>query len=275
MRITITGSTGFIGQSLLRYFENQGLGDYHVAPLKRGSNVSLHMVENEPDVIINCAGEIYDEESMVEANVEYLKKILDNARSLGNKCKIIHLGSSSEYGRKLHPTREYDDLEPVTFYEVTKACGTMLCQAYVRKYGMDICIIRPYSVYGKLEPTHRLIPTVINNIKSGRLVKVSPGKHDFIHIDDFIKGVVTLIEKGKSGSIYNCGGGKQYSNREVVDIIGKIIGKEYKVEEIEKLREFDSDYWVSDSRKLQNLGWTPYHTLETGLAEVINGHPLP
>jgi dTDP-glucose 4,6-dehydratase len=262
MKRFITGHSGFIG----RHFRESVTGSKYL--YNKGEPVE-HVLRYQPDYIFHFAGEIYDESVMFDSNIVLTHKLLEYAKQLPNLRAFIYVGSSSEYGRKDHPMSETDLLEPTNMYEATKGAATLLCQAYAREYGVRVMIARPFSVYGKHEPKHRFIPTIQSRIKSNKVLKVSEGVHDFIHVTDFIGGLLTLTEVGKAGEIYNFGTGVQTSNIELVKIIESLMHKRANIERISPLHTYDSNSWVADISKARSLGWKPEIGLTEGLSRVI------
>ena len=261
-KIAVTGSSGFLG----KHFLDKVKANYHL--YNKGSLIR-DIINYEPDYIYHFAAELYSEADMLQSNVILTQELLEATRFLPNLKAFIYIGSSSEYGRKSRPMKETDYLDPTTMYEATKGAGTLLCQAYARSRGVPVVIARPFSLYGKHEPAHRFIPTVINKIINNETISIAPGVHDFIHIDDFIDGLLMIAEDPKPAEIYNFGTGVQTSNEELVSLIEKIMKKKANKEIVPPLHTYDSDSWVADSTKASLLGWKP-RSLEDGLAEIIN-----
>ena len=262
----VTGHNGFIGKHLLERLKARRTYLYN-----RDEPVES-LATFKPNYIYHLAAEIYKEDEMLDSNILLTYKLLEQARKLPDLKAFIYIGSSSEYGRKDHPMSETDYLDPTNMYEATKGAGTLLCQAYARTYGVPVVIARPFSLYGEHEPRKRFIPTIIKNIKKHRRLDISPGVHDFIHIDDFIDGLFILAENTHPGEIYNFGTGVQTSNEELVELIEDIIGdKALKALKalIDPLHNYDSDCWVADISKAEELGWKPNHTLESGLTLTV------
>jgi len=258
----ITGSTGFMGSHLLKRLR----GDKYL--YSRGQDVSV-VAEYKPDYIIHLAGEIYNNSEMVDSNILLTHHLLEQAKNLPKLKAMIVIGSSSEYGRKDHPMSEKDFLDPTTIYEATKGAATLLCQAYARTYTVPVMVVRPFSVYGLYEPKHRFIPTIIRNLRKRLPIRIAPGAHDFIHVDDFIDGILQVLSHPQAGEIYNFGTGIQTSNQELVSIIEKVMNKSVKKRFVKKMRAFDSDCWVADISKARSIGWKPKIGLVEGLTRVI------
>jgi len=258
----ITGHSGFLGKHFKERVKlNSFLFD------KGGRTIACS--NYQPDYIFHFAGEIYEEDEMFDSNIKLTHDLLEEARKLPELKAFIYIGSSSEYGRKDHPMSETDYLDPTNLYEATKGSGSLLCQAYARSYGVPAMVARPFSLYGKHEPSKRFIPTIINSIKKNRRLNVSEGVHDFIHVDDFIDGLVLLAENPQPGEIYNFGTGVQTSNNELVEMIEGIMGKKAIMNPVPPLRAYDSACWVADIAKARSIGWKPKISLLDGLTRVI------
>lgn len=266
MKVFITGATGFIGQNLLQHLRGNNFYLY-----SRGEDVSEALIKFQPDYVYHLAADIYDDTEMFNSNIKLTYDILDTLKSLPIKG-MVYVGSSSEYGRKNHPMKETDYLDPVTMYEATKGAASLLCQAYARTYNVPVVIARPFSVYGPHEAPHRFIPTLIRSYKLAEPIKVSPGVHDFIHVDDFCEGLRLVCENAFAlkGEIYNFGTGSMYANEEVVQIIERMTKYTFDKEVVGKMRPFDTDMWVCDNSKARSIGWKVTKTLPEGLAELLS-----
>jgi nucleoside-diphosphate-sugar epimerase len=81
-------------------------------------------------------------------------------------------------------------------------------------------------------------------------MKLYQGYHDFIFIDDFVRGINTLVTTDNNlyGDIVNFGSGTQYSNFEVLNMFEKITGKFAPVEKVEQIsKSFENNIWVCDT----------------------------
>lgn len=263
MKLFLTGSTGFVGKHILERWD----GDVFV--YSRGQDFQC-VKKYRPDFIIHAAGEIHKEDEMFESNIALTYRLLEVVKELKDLKAMVYIGSSSEYGRKKKPMKEADFLDPTTLYEATKGAGSLLCQAYARTHHLPIMIARPFSLYGKHEPKERLIPTAIKYVKAGWRMKLAPGNHDFIYIDDFIDGLFMLLENPQFGEIYNFGTGYQLSNEEVVEVIEQVVGKNVKHERVGKMRSYDSCNWACDYSKVNRLGWEPKITFYEGIKRSVS-----
>jgi nucleoside-diphosphate-sugar epimerase len=245
--ILITGSNGFVGKNLVEFYNSK----YNVITYTRSDNLEEILSINKPEIIINCAAEIYNEENMFSSNLELTHKLINYV--IKTKSKLIHIGSSSEYGRKEYPSSEKDRLDPTTPYEATKGAATLMCVGYAKYYKLPIVVARPYSVYGKYEKDYRLFTSIYNAYINNKKMTLYDGYHDFIYIKDFINGLDILLNSDNekiSGDVVNFGSGIQYSNYDVLMIFNSIFGYIPDCIEVNKkmIKPFESSIWLCDTR---------------------------
>lgn len=263
MKVFVTGTNGFIATNLISRLKRDG---HTVESSTRGDSITRKLLEFKPDHIHHLAVEAYHPDKMVESNILLTHEILEYCRA-NPVTKLVVYGSSSEYGRKSHPMKEIDLLEPETIYEGTKAASSLLARSYAFTYKIPIVIIRPMSVYGPHEKSHK----VITRILTGNLKYLSPNAcHDWIYIDDFIEAVIRIVEHPSNPlfDIVNIGTGTQRPNIDIHRIAEGIIGKPIHYEEVATTQGVgvDSQMWVCDPSHLKNTyGFTPSITLEEGI----------
>lgn len=266
MKILITGTTGYVGSNLLLKYSS-----YSNNLLSWGkTSVYQEIYDFRPDVIFHSAAEIYNEEKMFDSNIKLTYDLLKIAAKIKTKA-FIYIGSSSEYGIKSISLSEQEILEPITLYGATKAAGSLLTS--VAK--IPSIIARPFSLYGKNEPLHRLIPKIYDSIKNNTPITIYSGVHDFIYIDDFIDGLDLcmnqLLTKKVYKDILNFGTGHQYTNLEVVNLFEEILQNKlnYKIKN-SLLKEYDSLNWRNNTTYTENkYGYKTKINLKKGLEKYI------
>jgi nucleoside-diphosphate-sugar epimerase len=171
------------------------------------------------------------------------------------------------------PSAETDRINPVDMYQATKGAATLLCQGYARQYKLDISIARPYSVYGKYEKPHRLFSRLWRSYKNNEPMKLYQGFHDFIYIDDFIRGIDILLNTVNKplGDIVNFGSGEQYSNFTVSDIFEQVSGITAPIEIVQSMaKEFESDVWICNTKYAeQQYGFKIQTNLKDGIEKLL------
>ena len=264
MKIFLTGGTGFLGKAIMRVLSHHSYFVY-----RRGDDISKQLDEFSPDVIIHSAGEIYKEDQMISSNILLTHAILEHVK-LNNHVKMIYFGSSSEYGKKSTAMKETDVCDPQNMYAATKTAGTLMCQAYARTYDCDVCVVRPFSVYGDYEPSHRLIPNLYHKITQSQPINLIQGTHDFIYILDFVELVKRVMYSSKTvtqSDIVNAGTGVCYTNVEVAETFAHVLNLPVQYTSIDKFKSCDSPWWVCDAQHaLKRYNFTAQYDLEKGLA---------
>jgi nucleoside-diphosphate-sugar epimerase len=207
--IAITGHNGFIGTNLKRVLKERGIPFF---------GVGRNMLPPQAETLIHLAA--YGNHShqknvltTVKVNIEYLSRILDNFQG-----KVINISTSSVH------------LPIQTAYSLTKRVGEKLVK---EAGGVNV---RPYSVFGIGEASHRFIPTVIRCLQTGeRLQLATEPRHDWIYVDSFIDLMLKEVEE--------CGSGESFSNLEIVKMLEEISGKVIKFDKVENLRPYDTKDW--------------------------------
>lgn len=265
MTILLTGSTGFVGSRLKKRLELDG---HQVVAPARGQIDCRHY-----DIIINCAAELTDESKMYMANVDLTNYLLMVAKAYSVK-KFIQIGSSSEYGLTNRPRVESAACIPSNIYEATKLAATNLCLGYASRYDMDICIARPFSLYGPNDKPRKLIPTLYRSHINHQMINVHPGSHDWLYIDDFIDGLILLLNADRSltkGDIVNFGTSVSSSNDQVVTALEVALGSSLSINrKAGRYHNHDVDNWVADITKARSqYGWVPRYNLASGLKAYV------
>ena len=264
-KILITGN-GFVSKHLQKHLSNNNLFIFN-----RNSTIK-EVKDFSPDIIFHTAADLTDERKMFDSNIRLTYDLLECTKGIDYES-FIYIGSSSEYGEVSGCIKETDRINPRTMYEGTKGCGSLLCQSYARTYKKPIVIARPFSLYGDMDVERKLIPIILKSFKEGIPLKlVEDSVHDWIYIDDFIRGLFILAFSGFdiSGDIVNFGTGVQTTNLGVLNTFEKIFNKTISYERIGSIRSYDSDKsWVCDttySNKKYNFRCN--YSLEEGLRKL-------
>ena len=269
MKILITGTTGFIGRSLADSFAT----DHTVIEHNRNSmRIGGAIYANKPDVIIHCAGEIYQAENMFTTNVALVNEILESIKEFTPTTRLIQIGSSAEYGPMPIASGELDRINPVDVYQATKGAATLLCQGYARQFGLQTLVARIYSGYGPNERSHRLFPKLYRAFFDNEPMTLHDGEHDFIYIDDFIRGIKLVLDRPwPAGEIVNFGSGVQTSNLEVLRTWERVTGMVGSVTYQQGLsKAYESNVWVCNTDYASKAyNFKTEYSLEQGIEDFI------
>lgn len=215
-------------------------------------------------------------QEMLETCSVGTKNILDLARK--HNAKLVFTSSSEAYGDPLvfPQTETYtgnvDPIGPRSPYEEGKRFSEALVISYVRKYNLDAKIVRVFNTYGrKTYSDTRVVSTFLKNALSGKPLPVA-GKgtqtRTFCYVEDLIDALLTVIQKGKKGEVYNAGSDIEISIADLAKSIIKITDSKSKIEFVER-PVHDHSRRHPDLTKLKKLGWKQKFTLEKGLEEYL------
>lgn len=283
--ILVTGYDGFIGTNLV----NSLTHNYKIIGLSKTKNSKFEFKQIKKDILKTSPKDIKENISYLihlaaltdvvycqkysskcfQTNVIGTQNILELARK--KKSKVIFLSSSHVYGIPHRiPVKENDPTNPISMYGVSKLASEIICEAYSKTYGMDISILRLFSVYGKKKLGNDVISKIIYQLDKGtvKLGNIKP-KRDFVYIDDVINAVKIVMKNCKGFNCFNVGTGKSYSIFEVYSILKKLTGKNSKIKSLKSIqRKTDVANMVANCSNLNKLGWKPNVSLNEGLEKI-------
>ena len=178
--------------------------------------ITAILLDNSIDGIVHTAayGVEYhqaDFEAAFQVNVSGSRRLVLAAKSAGCR-RIVHIGSCMEYGTHDGAVSEDLPLRPRGVYAVSKACATLALLDAGRAAGVDVAVIRPWSMYGPLEKLNKFVPLVMEAGRTRRRVDLTPGEQvrDYVYVTDVAQGVADLISRADfpAGETFNFGSGK-------------------------------------------------------------------
>lgn len=298
MKILIAGGAGFLGSYLSERFVSEGHNVHILDNFASGLTENIQKLKNdvtllEQDVVSFQTRETYD---MVinfasrASRVEWEKYPVDVAlsNSFGSKNLIelslksnalyVYASSSEVYGNpKVVPTPEdYIGCVSTTAsrspYDEGKRFGDALTKAYEKQYGLRNIIIRFFNTYGPRmrggdfygRVVDRFIEQSINN-KPITVYGDGMQTRSFTYVSDTINGVITAIEKGKEGEVYNIGNDKETTIMNLANIVRKLAKSDSEIN-FKPLPENDPKRRGADITKMRRLGWKPVVSLEDGIS---------
>ena len=305
MRLLVTGGAGFIGSNFVRRVVNgtyPGVSQLTVLDklTYAGTLKNLEMLPKESfefikgdianpdlisdltkrhDAIVNFAAESHVDRSItgardfIETNVLGVQNLL--AASLQNQVSVfVQVSTDEVYGSISEGSwsEEYP-LLPNSPYSASKASADLICRSYNRTFEMDIRVTRCSNNYGPHQFPEKVIPLFVTNlIDNGKVPLYGNGLNvrDWLHVDDHCDGIYSVLSEGKSGNIYNIGGGRELTNRELTEIIlRKFDCDDSSIEYVTDRLGHDLRYSVSHEKISRELGYKPKINFEDGIEETI------
>ncbi len=307
MRLLVTGAAGFIGSNFVRMIatgELQNISDVKVLdkltyagikenlkPSENFSNyqfiegnicdpIQVSRLISEVDAVVNFAAESHVDRSIagavdfVQTNIVGVQVLLDAIKESGRLIRFLQVSTDEVYGSiEKGSWTEESPLLPNSPYSASKASGELLARSYNRTHGMDVVITRCSNNYGTHHFPEKLIPLFITNLIEGKKVPVygtGENVRDWLHVDDHCRGIYSVLMNGRSGEIYNIGGGRELTNNEITSLILEAMGAdESSIEYVEDRKGHDLRYSVDWTKINRELGYEPQVKFEDGLSETI------
>lgn len=279
-KILVTGSDGFIGRVLVKRLHAEGF-DVTGLDLAQGDITDPSCCEKIGETgffhVIHLAGKTFvpdswkDPAAFYKINLTGTVNVLEFCRRTGAGLTYIssYLYGSPEYLPidENHPVKSYNP------YSHSKLLADNTCQFYALNFKLRISILRPFNAYGPGQPSHFIIPEIIQMVKDPsvsevRVMDLRP-RRDYVYIDDLVDGIFRTIN-GEPG-IYNIGSGQSVSVEDLIKTVMRLSGitKPYKAIGAERQNEI-FDLYAGIEKARHALGWQPKTTFEEGLLKCIN-----
>jgi dTDP-glucose 4,6-dehydratase len=260
--------------------------------------VRIAIAEFQPNVITHLAAESHVDRSIdgpgafIETNVVGTYTMLAEARSYWQGLddaaraafRFHHISTDEVYG-SLGNTglfTEETPYDPRSPYSASKAGSDHLVSAWGHTYDLPVLITNCSNNYGPYHFPEKLIPLMIAKALDGLVLPVygaGDQVRDWLYVEDHVKALRTVFERGTPGRTYNVGGHNEKQNIEVVRTLCTILdrlsprddSKSY-AEQITSVADrpgHDKRYAIDATRIGEELGWQPEETFETGIEKTV------
>jgi len=220
-------------------------------------------------------------DSYVSTNVVGTLNVLQASRKLKTK-RVIITSTSEVYGTAQYiPIDEQHPLNPQSPYAASKVAADALAQSFYKSYKLPVTIVRPFNTYGPRQSERAIIPTIINQILSNKVVELGnlTPTRDFTYVEDVAKAFYLVLNKKKSiGKIINIGSSFEISVKKLFLIIRKLIGKKNILKIINKrkrpknseVERLFADIKVAKKILTWNASYSGISGFKKGLVKTIN-----
>jgi GDP-4-dehydro-6-deoxy-D-mannose reductase len=308
LRILITGVNGFVGAYMAKYL--QQINELTVfGTIRQDGKVGTSLLENNirimdiinksqiksvladvyPNYIIHLAAQSsvaaswVNPQDTMSINVNGTLNLLDCVKEMQLQTRVLLIGSCEEYGSveaESQPINELQALHPLNPYAVSKTTQNLLAQLYVKSYGMDILTVRSFNQIGAGQDPKFVISyfakriAEIENNKTDNILKVGnlDAIRDVLDVRDAITAYWAIMQKGRTGEIYNVGSGKGYKIADLLQILISLstISVHIKLDP-DRIRPTEVPISICDNKKIKNLlDWQPSYNLESSLEDILN-----
>ncbi|HEY0740065.1 MAG TPA: NAD-dependent 4,6-dehydratase LegB [Chryseosolibacter sp.] len=313
-KVLVTGADGFIGSHLVEALINQnadvtafcyynsfnswGWIDSFPEDLKAKLKIitgdirdagSVRTAMQDAEVVFHLAALIaipysyYSPESYVDTNVKGTLNILQAARDY-KVGRILVTSTSEVYGTaRFVPITEEHPKQGQSPYSATKIGADYIAESFFRSFNLPLTIVRPFNTYGPRQSARAVIPTIIsqllNNHREIKLGATHPTR-DLLFVKDTAEGFIAIAKSentiGEEVNIATC---SEISIGELAQKLIQRINPAAKIIEDEaRLRPEKSEVerLFGSNEKIKRLtGWTPSHSLDSGLDKTIEWFKNP
>lgn len=258
--------------------------------------------EFKPDAVMHLAAESHVDRSIdgpgdfIQTNIVGTYTMLEAARSYWSslseerkiKFKFLHVSTDEVYGdlgdteARFSEDTPYDPSSP---YSASKASSDHLVRAWFRTFGLPTMITNCSNNYGPYHFPEKLIPHIILSALGGKAMPVyGDGKQirDWLYVEDHVKALYSVLLNADPGQTYNIGGNNEKENIAVVRLICDMLDELVPERRPKAIRSFkdlitfvkdrpghDKRYAIDASKIMNELGWTPHESFETGIRKTV------
>ena len=227
------------------------------------------------DAILHLAAEshvdrsISDSRPFLESNVLGTQTLLDAARTVwepDSSHRFLQVSTDEVYGSLPldQPELKFTEATPIhtsSPYSASKAASDLLVNAYHQTHGLNTVITRCSNNFGPYQFPEKVIPLFVTNLLAGKQVPLygdGQNVRDWLHVEDHCEALVTVLEGGRAGQVYNIGGDNERSNLELTHTILELMGKDVScIEPVADRPGHDRRYAIDASKIAAELHWQP------------------
>ncbi len=269
------------------------------ADIADGARMRDIIAASEPDAIIHLAAETHVDRSIdgagafIQTNLVGTSVLLDAAlawwRSLPpprrDAFRFHHVSTDEVFGSLDTGAGIFTEVSPYrpnSPYAASKAGSDHLVRAWHRTYGLPVVLSNCSNNYGPYQFPEKLIPLMILNGLEGKPLPVygqGQNVRDWLFVDDHVRALLLIAEKGRVGESYNVGGNSERANIDVVKTICRLMDelapdatigpREGLIAFVKDRPGHDLRYAIDAGKIRDELGWSPQESFEAGLEKTV------
>ncbi|MFM9912117.1 MAG: dTDP-glucose 4,6-dehydratase [Methylophilaceae bacterium] len=259
--------------------------------------VAALLAQYHPRAIVNFAAEshvdrsIHGPEDFIQTNVVGTFHFLEETRAYfadlndADKAnfRFLHVSTDEVYGSLSAADPAFSETtpyQPNSPYSASKAASDHLVRSYHHTYHLPVLTTNCSNNYGAYQFPEKLIPLVLNNALHGKPLPIygdGSNVRDWLYVGDHCSAIRSVLANGRVGEVYNVGGNNEKTNLQVVhtlcDMLDELKPKRSSYREqitfVKDRPGHDQRYAINASKILNELGWKPQETFETGIMSTV------
>lgn len=262
-----------------------------VLNLRDKERLEAAIVRYKPDYLIHLAAvssvaaSWENPADCISNNTQIFINVLEIVRLCCPQCRILAVGSSEVYDTEHRdnnspPLTETALLYAANPYALGRQMQESITRFYAEQFGMDIVATRSFSHTGTGQGTQFAVPAFIQQLLEAKKNKKTVAElktgnidliRDYTDVRDVVRAYELLLQKGKSGEIYNVCSGKRITLRKTIETASELLKVPLSLTiDPARLRPNEQNYIVGSPAKLQAAtGWMPEYTLDQTLSAMI------
>jgi dTDP-glucose 4,6-dehydratase len=294
MRVIVTGGFGFIGSSFVNLLKRKNptcevviVDKMTYAANPNNVKVKAKLIKKdicevtpedlgEYDYLVHFAAEshvdnsIKDGRPFIRTNVEGTYNLIECAKKNSNLKKFIHISTDEVYGdmddypadlvngisRKVVADESFN-LKGSSYYSATKAASDLLVESAGRTFNLPYIITRTCNNYGSHQNAEKFIPKIIESIKNGKEIPVYGDGlqiREWIDVEDNVNIIYALMLSSQVNEVFNIGSGERMENIQIIETIGKFLGKTPNFKYVEDRLGHDRRYALNSDKLRSVIG---------------------
>lgn len=306
--VLITGAAGFIGSHLseavllrgdrvigvdnfntyydpaikllnLRHCQGQARFTLIREDIRNEEGVSNIFREHSPEIVVHLAAQagvrlsLEDPKLYHDVNIMGTQNILDACREF-RPSNVVLASSSSVYGKiKEVPFKETMDISSVISpYAATKRMNELMGHIYHELYGLNITMLRFFTVYGPRQRPDMAICKFTELIGSHKPIPMygdGSTSRDYTYITDIVDGVLRSMDRPQGFEIFNLGGSRRISLKNLIERIAGEMGETPLIEQLDMQPGDVQETYADVSKAREVLGYEPSTPIETGIGKYV------
>lgn len=293
-KLLVTGLSGFVGRHLETRLQSPSTQNWQLIPpqahnLTNAATLDAWLEEACPDAVIHLAGQTFvpeafrDPSRTLNINLLGTLNLLQALKRRGFQGVFLYVSSGDVYGQVGEanmPIREELLPRPRNPYAVSKLSAELLCLQWGYTEPWRVLVARPFNHIGSGQGDSFVIPSMAK-----QLVRVRCGlqpailevgdidvSRDFLDVRDVVEAYLGLLDKGRSGEVYNVCSGQERTVRDMIMDMSQLAGVEVElVQDPARLRKSEQRRVVGSFDKLKKeTGWQPGINIMDTLQSVLS-----
>lgn len=263
------------------------------------------------DTLVHFAAETHVDRSIASVDAFLDTNVLGTQALLAAACKVWlversvpahrfhHVSTDEVYGSLGAQDAPFDEAAPYapnSPYAASKAASDHLVRACHRTFGLSVTTSNSSNNYGPRQFPEKLIPLCLTNLLLGMPLPIygdGGNVRDWLHVSDHCRGIELVLERGRTGEVYNFGGRAECDNLSLINRLCAIVDRAFAARAdlagrfpdappsrampsaslitfVEDRAGHDWRYAIDGSKAQRELGFEPLRGLQQGLEETVD-----